>query len=389
MSNHSTENPENEDRGMPSVSSRKKGGIVEKMMFVVVGIVVIIALIAINGGFSKSEKREDQEEITKTRGVVNILGDAPDIPEPPKVKELPKEAQDAEDMISTYQTPPPPPPPSANRGSNSKKELTPEERKLTSGLLIYGDRGQGQQRKQTPEEQARNLAAAQGGGGSFMGGGGSQPQERIDGLGANLKATRLEGVKAGLLVDRDMFITTGTFLDCALETAISSDLAGMTSCRITRDIYSTSGKVLLLERGSRITGQYQGGLKRGQARIFVLWNRVETPNGVMVTLDSIGTGALGHSGHSGFIDTHFWERFGSAMMLSLVDDVGGYVLNRNQSNSSINLSSTEGAANQAAAIALENSINIPPTLVKNQGEHINVFIARDLDFRGVYDLEPK
>jgi type IV secretion system protein VirB10 len=40
-----------------------------------------------------------------------------------------------------------------------------------------------------------------------------------------------------------------------------------------------------------------------------------------------------------------------------------------------------------AAKALENSINIPPTLYKNQGERVAIFVARDLDFRGVYGLE--
>jgi type IV secretion system protein VirB10 len=228
----------------------------------------------------------------------------------------------------------------------------------------------------------------QGGGGGMMGGGDA---ERADGLGAKLEPTQVEGARASLIADRNMFITKGTFLDCALETAISSDVPGMTSCRITRDIYSTSGKVLLLERGSRIVGQYQSGLQRGQARIFVLWTRAETPNGVVVNLDSPGTDALGRSGHSGYVDTHFWERFGGAIMLSLIDDVGTWVANESApsdgGNNQIQFGSTTQAAQNSAGIALENSINLPPTLVKHQGEHINVFVARDLDFRGVYDLK--
>jgi type IV secretion system protein VirB10 len=393
MSEHSIENNDDiEERGMPSVANRKKGGIMEKIIFIVIGIVVIIALIAINGGFSNSESKKDSAETPKKPNgkVVNILGDAPDLPEPPRPTPPPKEeVERVETLISTYQNPTLPPPPRPTTNADGDKILTPQQRKLTSGLLIFGDKGQRQQGQRTPEQQAQEMAYKQTGAGGFIGGG-DQPTERVDGLGAKLKATKIDGIKAGLLIDRDMFITTGTFLDCALETAISSDIAGMTSCRLTRDVYSTSGKVLLLERGSRITGQYEGGLKRGQARIFILWNRIETPNGVMVSLDSPGTGALGRSGHSGFIDSHFWQRFGGAMMLSLVDDLGGYLLNQaTNDNETINLDSSKDAAQQAAAIALENSINIPPTLVKNQGEHINVFIARDLDFRGVYELQPK
>ena len=398
---------DNEDieksREIPSVVKRKKGGIVEKLIIGSVLTIALIALIAVNGGFSSSEieKLENQNKPDTSKKVVNILGGAPDVPPPPHKKEELVEVEKIETMIQTYQAPPPPPPQTHSvflQKSNGGKALpTVEERKLMSGLLIV-EQGSNKNtvNSLTAEEQAQqiiNAQNAQSGNASFMnfeGGGEDENIERVDGLSARLKATKIDGVKAGLLVDRDMFITTGSFLSCALETAISSDLAGMTSCRLTRDVYSTSGKVLLLEKGSRVTGQYQGGLKKGQARIFVLWNRVETPHGVMVSLDSIGTGALGRTGHSGFIDTHFWERFGGAMMLSLVDDIGGYLAAQLADSNSVNrLANTTSSAESAGAIALENSINIPPTLVKNQGDQISIFVARDLDFRGVYELKSK
>ena len=195
---------------------------------------------------------------------------------------------------------------------------------------------------------------------------------------------------AGTLPDRDMLLTQGTMIDCALETKIVSTVPGMVSCHLTRDVYSTNRRVVLLDRGSKVVGFYQGGLTQGKARIFVNWSRVETPQGVIINLDSPGTGPLGEGGLGGYVDTHFWERFGGAIMLSLIDDFAAAITPQrgiSGDNNQVSFSNTSDAAQEMAAKALENSINIPPTLYKNQGERVAIFVARDLDFRGVYGLE--
>jgi type IV secretion system protein VirB10 len=352
------------DRGMPSISRKgKAGGIGQKIILVAIVILTILALVAVNGGFSKNDENQTSTKNRSSKEIGNRLGPAPAPPPPPAAQQQ----KSPEKSLNTGDL--------GRQAPVSKRdENTPEQRKLTGGVLLSGKKNNPNNQNQLSATEQANLATG---------------EDQADGLGASLKPTTVNGARASILTDPSMFITRGAYLDCALETAISSDQPGMTSCRMTRDVYSTNGKVLLLERGSRITGQYQSGMERGQARIFVLWTRIETPNGVIVNLDSPGTDALGRSGHTGYVDTHFWTRFGAAIMFSLLDDVGNYASNlaRNDDGDTITFGNTSDTTTDMAGIALENSINIPPTLLKNQGEHINVFVARDLDFRGVYDLK--
>lgn len=207
-------------------------------------------------------------------------------------------------------------------------------------------------------------------------------QQRFDGL---LRPTRLEGSRAGTLGNRDFIVAMGTSIPCVLETALASDQPGFTSCVINRDVLSDNGRVVLMEKGTQVVGEYRGGLQRGQKRLFVLWNRAKTPKGVIVTLASPATDALGRAGVDGYVDTHWWERFGSALLLSIVGDATSYASSQLQ-DSDVDAQNTTSAGQQAAAIAVEQSINIPPTLNKHQGEQVSIFVARDLDFSGIYRL---
>lgn len=200
-----------------------------------------------------------------------------------------------------------------------------------------------------------------------------------------LRPTRLEGSRAGTLGNRNFTVAMGTSIPCVLETALASDQPGFARCVINRDVLSDNGRVVLMEKGTQVVGEYRGGLQRGQKRLFVLWNRAKTPKGVIVTLASPAADALGRAGVDGYIDTHWWERFGSALLLSIVGDVTSYAGGRLQ-DSDVDAQNTTGAGQQAAAIAVEQSISIPPTLNKRQGDLVSIFVARDLDFSGVYRL---
>lgn len=164
----------------------------------------------------------------------------------------------------------------------------------------------------------------------------------------------------------------------------------MTSCVLPRDIYSSNGKVLLLEKGSKAIGEYTGAVENGLNRIFVLWTQIQTPKGVRIQLDSPGTDSLGGAGLSGEVDFHWWKRFGNALLFSLVQDGFEYGMNKQADNSGgVNYyGNTNDGMQEIIQEAMRQSGNIPPTLTKNQGEKIGIFVGRDLDFSPVYQLRP-
>ncbi|WP_372784656.1 type IV secretion system protein VirB10 [Phenylobacterium sp.] len=189
--------------------------------------------------------------------------------------------------------------------------------------------------------------------------------------------------RARRLGDRSFLILAGASLPCILQTAMDTSTPGYVSCVIPQDVYSDNGAVVLLEKGTKVLGEYRSSLKAGQARLFVLWTRAVTPNGVALDLASSASDALGRAGFDGEIDRHFWERFGGAMLLSIVDDGAAAVAPKTGSLETLR------APSDAAGIALQHGIDLPPTLRKAQGSEVAIFAAQDFDFSSVYGLKAR
>lgn len=208
-------------------------------------------------------------------------------------------------------------------------------------------------------------------------------------LASRLKPTVLEGVKAALLPHPDMLITKGTIISCTLQTAINTELAGYVKCVLPEAVRGTTGNVVLLDRGTTIVGEIQSGLVQGQERVFILWDRAETPDHAVVTLASPGADELGAAGVPGAVDDHFWKRFGNAILLSVIQgalQAGAGAASESGSRTGNYFNNFQSSGEQMADTSLKASINIPPTLVKNQGDNVSIFVARDIDFSGVYSL---
>lgn len=235
------------------------------------------------------------------------------------------------------------------------------------------------------KKRAQTIAESNADSGPIVGGSGQGVAKA--GLAARLDTTAFQPSRASVIPHPHLTITQGTIIPCSLDTAMDSSQPGNVRCTVNDNIYSTTGAVVLLERGTRIVGQYQSGLKRGENRLFVIWTRAETPAGVIVTLDSPGTDSLGRSGFNGDIDTQFWTRFGATLMLSIIDDA--VIAYANRGRYADNTESISAGVSNLATTELDSTVNIPIVLTKNQGEQVAVSVTRDLDFSDVYHLKAR
>ncbi len=192
-------------------------------------------------------------------------------------------------------------------------------------------------------------------------------------------------VKAGHLGDMSTTVIEGSVIPAVLETAINSDLPGYVRAIVTRDVKGFDGKDVLIPRGARLIGQYKSGVALGQSRAFVIWTRLIRPDGATIELASPATDSLGRGGLDGKVDNHFFERFGGAMLLSLLNLGVGAVTDSADTN--IVIASTRSGLD-AGGSAITSGTNISATVTVPQGSPVRVFVSQDLDFSTVGPVQP-
>lgn len=243
----------------------------------------------------------------------------------------------------------------------------------------------------TPVSNALNFGAGGGSNGAPPQGGSATPGNQQGAIGGLLQGSPTPAVSASLIGDRNMILPQGRSIDCNLSTRVISEVSGLATCVFSSNVFSDNGRVLLAERGSEATGQYVAATAQGQRRLFLLWTRIKTPKGVIVNINSPVADSLGTSGLDGYVDNRWWERIGAAFLLSFVQDAIGYETakatggNGGAQGVAVFQNSTQ-TGNTIAQKVLESTINIKPTLFKNQGDRATIFVARDVDFGGVYAL---
>jgi type IV secretion system protein VirB10 len=202
-------------------------------------------------------------------------------------------------------------------------------------------------------------------------GGGSRTQGSLLGRSSGA-VTRM---RAGALANRSMTVPQGTLIQAVLETGFDSTQPSFARAVVSRDVRSFDGVNVLIPRGSKLIGEVRSEVAQGQKRAGIIWTRLIRPDGMTITMDSPAVDTVGRGGVPASVNTHFWERFGDALLQTTVG-IGSALAQRKAAGTVVIL---PGGTTAAAAQLVPTNTYVP-TLTVPAGKSISVFVAHDLDF---------
>jgi|GEM_PF-3605152 len=203
---------------------------------------------------------------------------------------------------------------------------------------------------------------------------------------------------ATIISDMTRTLAQGKVIYAIMETAINTELEGSVRAIVSRDIYAESGKNILIRKGSRLVGTYDTSVSGGQTRVDVTWDRVITPSGIDVKMESKGTDSLGRSGIVGKVDPKIKEKLMNAFLTSYLIPYATMVATNTGNDKmeflqgydgnpllggttrSLLMQNANKEFSNIARDAINDSISTKISIAVPQGTPVNVIVMKDLIF---------
>ncbi len=391
------------ERNRPTISS----GATKLLIFVFGGMSLIIFILYqlfYSGSSSTKETAGDKKETL----TANVPADSINAP-PPATSLTPVTAPPPPPPLPPEPPPPPPPPPLTpdtssgttngtgasaadnpaptlpNVASSNKllnfddKEM---QKRLRSGIMVVENEKATRSQIET-EQKAHDALNSSDSNRSFS-------DKVLD--------TKTDKVSTTHMLNLDHTIAQGKIIEAVLESAVNTDLPAPIRAIVSRDVYAESGRRVMIPKGSRLIGQYNTDVLRGQARVFIVWTRVLEPDGTDVAIGSPGVDALGRGGISAVVDNKFMNLFSTALLNSVLSIGTAIATNGLTHNNSVSTTATPYGTTTTGSVGataagqsiqqfgsatqgiIQDLIDLRPTLSVDQGTRINVFVNRDVYF---------
>lgn len=191
-------------------------------------------------------------------------------------------------------------------------------------------------------------------------------------------------------------IMAGAVLPAMMVTEINSDLPGEILAQISRNVYDSQQRHLLIPSGTRVIGRYDSQVALGQSRVLIAWTRLIFPDGRSLSLPALPTQDLrGAAGLRSRVDNHTGRLYGQAILLSILG--AGAQLSQPQQGSVFAPPSAGQVAagelgqelSQVSMETVRRSMDVRPTLQVRPGTRFYIFLERDLVLGGPYEDRPR
>ena len=186
--------------------------------------------------------------------------------------------------------------------------------------------------------------------------------------------------RAEVIVNPSNTVIQGTMIQAVTETALDSTLPGAIRAIVSEDVHSIDGTRVLIPRGARLIGRYRSDVALAQSRVMVAWDRIILPDNQTVEISAFGGDELGRTGTTGFVDTRFAQRFGSAALISLIGALPAAAAGQIEDEAAADIAKDVGAdLGDSTQSVMQDYLAIRPVIHVDQGTRITVMVDRDLE----------
>lgn len=196
-----------------------------------------------------------------------------------------------------------------------------------------------------------------------------------------------------LPVDNSRILTADRYITVILETGINSqvggDATGTVIVQSARDVYGYHGRNVLIPKGSRLICNYDPPKDMGSSRLAIACERILIAGhrAEIRQLASPLGDIQGRQGVAGEVDRRFWERYGTAFMLTGISTAVRYAAATTKSEKSegeVATAAAEKAAEELStrfgeisASVLEETLSLQPIITIPQGTRLQIRPATD------------
>ena len=199
--------------------------------------------------------------------------------------------------------------------------------------------------------------------------------------------------------DMSRVIMQGKIINAILETAINTDVQTQVRAIVSRDVYSESGKNIVIPKGSKVVGNFQATTSNNISRIQITWTRIIRVDGLSINITANSADNLGRGGVDGELDNKYAQTMKNTFLSSLISVASAVLLdkvtntvNTTQTTTGITGTTTVTSSNAASQAIIDATTNITdemqsivdglkqetPTIRIAQGTKINIIVNQDM-----------